>query len=389
MIRQQINRLKNRRSFKKIIAPDITLNIIAQSVFSTSPVYNSRLIISKENLNLLNLCKKSGSWVRVKSFNRNIAFWTSKNLNYFKKPEPSSILTRNFGVGIITSSEIVKLEKVCVSSKPLQSSLNIYDHKIEKSETVEIEDAFYLCINGSDQFQHFIQDFLPILTFIHEFLRNNIDIPLIIKKPLNNFKNHEYFFQLLEIDNPKLIIDYSDMKVRNLYIVNFKPINAIYCLPKELYASSFNLVSKHKKYIENTTKNLVVFIREENTRNFSNKDFLVQEFSMRAKLLGLNPVFLNPSKNDLESTIGILSNAKYIFGMHGGAIYNMIFAAADSTLVEFITTQATDSLCHMIRSFGINYMPYAIISDKNSFEIEVTKKDLDNVFESLFLLENK
>jgi len=389
MIRQQINRLKNRRSFKKIIAPHTTLNTISSYLFATSPVYNSRFIISKENITLLNLCKKSGSWVRVKFFKSNISFWTSKNLRYFKKVELPLIITRNFGVGVITSAEIVKLDKVCVSSKPTQNSLNIYDHKIEKSETVEIEDAFYLLINGSNQFQHFIQDFLPILTFIHTFLAYNIDIPLIIKKPLNNFQSHEYFFELLEINNPRLIIDYSDIKVKNLYIVNFKPINAIYCLPKELYSSMFTLINQHKKYIESATKNLVVFIREENTRNFSNQNFLVQEFSKRAKLLGLNPVFLNPSKNDLDLTINTLSNAQYIFGLHGGAIYNMIFAAPYSTLVEFITTEATDSLCHMIRSFGINYMPYAVKSDKNSVEIEITKKDLDNVFESLLLLEKK
>jgi len=386
MITQQINRFKDRRSYKKVIESPTTLNTIERYVFATSPVYNSQLIISKENVNLLKLCKKSGSWVRKKFFFKNILFWTSKNLRYFDKIEPSLTMTRNFGVGIITSAEIVKLDKVCVSSKPTQSSLNIYDHKIKKSNTVELEDAFYLCINGSDQFQHFIQDFLPILTFIREFLKYNIDIPLIVKKPLNNFKYHEYFFKLLEINNPKLIIDYSDIKVKNLYVVNFRPINAIYCLPKELYSSMFNLINRHKKYIDSKSKNLVVFIREENTRNFSNQNFVIQEFTIRAELLGLNPVFLNPSKNDLDSTISILSNAKYIFGVHGGAIYNMIFAAPDSTLVEFITTEATDSLCHMIRSFGINYMPYAITSSKNSREIEITKKDLDTVFESLFLV---
>jgi hypothetical protein len=388
MIREQVNRFKDRRSFKEIIPPRTRLNTIVRYEFAQSPVYNSRLIISKQNIDLLSLCKKSGSWVSIKFFKNKISIWTSKNLRYFKKIEPSLIRTRNFGVGVITSAEIIKLDNVCVSSEPTQSSLNIYNHKINKSETFEIEDAFYLCVNGADQFQHFIQDFLPILTFVHDFLADNAKIPLIIKKPLSNFQSHERLFEILEIENSKLIIDYSDINVKNLYILNFEPFNAIYCLPKELYSLMFNLINQRKKYIEAATKNLVVFIREENTRNFSNQNFLIQEFSMRAKLLNLNPVFLNPSKSDLDSIISVLSNAKYVFGMHGGAIYNMIFAAPESTLIEFITTEATDSLCHMIRSFGINYMPYAITSGKNSHEIEVTKKDLDNVFESLFMLEH-
>jgi hypothetical protein len=63
----------------------------------------------------------------------------------------------------------------------------------------------------------------------------------------------------------------------------------------------------------------------------------------------------------------------------------MIFAAPDCTLIEFITTDSTDSVSHMIRSFGMSYMPYAINASKASVKIEVTKTDLDNIFYALSL----
>ena len=66
----------------------------------------------------------------------------------------------------------------------------------------------------------------------------------------------------------------------------------------------------------------------------------------------------------------------------------MIFAAPESTLIEFITTESTDSLSHMIRSFGINYMPFAIIGSKGSHELEITVEDLDFIFEALSLSSN-
>ena len=90
MIREQVNRFKDRRSFKEIIPPRTRLNTIVRYEFAQSPVYNSRLIISKQNIDLLSLCKKSGSWVSIKFFKNKISIWTSKNLRYFKKISSSN-----------------------------------------------------------------------------------------------------------------------------------------------------------------------------------------------------------------------------------------------------------------------------------------------------------
>jgi hypothetical protein len=311
---------------------------------------------------------------------RNLLFWTSRNLKLIKGNNLSLFNARNFGVNVISSATITKLCNITVKSTPIESSLNIYDHEIIEKGNIDFDEAFYMCVNGSDQFQHFIQDFLPILAFVGPFLRENSKMPLILKKSIKNVMHYEFYFNLLEIKNPRLYIYENDIGIKNLYILNFLPINALYCLPQDLYASLYNVVTRNKTYQISPKKNLVLFTRKEISRNFANEEFLVEELKLRCSYLGLNLIVLNPGSTDLISIITALSNAKYVIGMHGGALYNMLFAAQDSTLIEFITTNSSDSLAHMIRSFGLNYMPYAIDADKGTNEIHITKADLDFIF---------
>lgn len=385
MIKKQVQRFKDRRSYRTI-TPRISASYVnATYSFASTPIYDSKVIISNENLHYLKLCKKSGSWISIKLFKKRFVFWTSRNLSYFRRIDSNLIYTRNFGIGVITGAMITILSKAHVKQSPINNSLNIYNHEINRGKTINFNEAFYMCVNGSDQFQHFVQDFLPILAFIKPFLRDNPNMPLILKKSIKNVKHYQYYFNLLEIRNPLIYIDEFDIGIETLYILDFTPISALYCLPQEFYSSLYRVVTQNKAYKICLKKNLVLFIRNEITRNFSNQSSLEHELTLRSKLLDLNPIFLNPSVDSLDSIIDALSNARYVFALHGGAVYNMIFAAPDCTLIEFITTDSTDSLLHMIRSFGMSYMPYAINASKGSVEIKVTKADLDSIFHTLSL----
>jgi hypothetical protein len=385
MIKKQIQRFKDRRLYRTIISGSSTSYVNATYSFASTPIYVSKVIISNENVHYLKLCKKSGSWISLKLFKKRFSFWTSRNLMYFRRIDSNLIHTRNFGIGVITGAMITTLSKARIKHVPIDNSLNIYNHEISTSKSINFSEGFYMCVNGSDQYQHFIQDFLPILAFVRPFLRDNPNMPLILKKSIKNVKQHEYYFDLLEIRNPLIYIDDNDISIENLYILDFIPISAIYCLPQEIYSCLYRIVSQNKTYEICLMKNLVLFIRNEVTRNFFNQGLLEDELMLRSKSLGLNPIFLNPSVDSLDSVIDTLSNARYVFAMHGGAVYNMIFAAPDCTLIEFITTDSTDSVSHMIRSFGMSYMPYAINASKGSVKIEVTKTDLDNIFYALSL----
>jgi hypothetical protein len=382
-INKQINRVVNRRRYTKIFTNDFKPINIKHVSFLGDNKYKTRLITAKSNDDSLRLCKKSGSWVSIRFGGSRVFFWTSRYLNYFK--DLSTVThTRNFGNGIIRSADFLILRDACISNTPKPNSLNIYSHEIKKSKQIpDIDNAFYFCVNGSNSFQHFIQDLLPILSLAQPFLQENPSMPLILTKPNMKFNSFEEFFKLIDVKNPKIFIDDDKLCVRNLHVINFNPINAIYSLPQELYAKMHQSIEKAIPKIGPKQKNLVLLVRNEETRNFSNLVEICERISQKAESFNLTPVFINPSNLTLEEVIEVMSNAEYIFGVHGGAMYNFLFAPPGATVVEFITTTDTDSLLHIIMSSGLNYFPYAIKSGKGDTSLTITVDDLDCIFESL------
>lgn len=384
-IQQRINHLKGLRRFMEV-RPARTLRskkIQKVDKFKRDPVYLGTFNVVSSNLSLLKSCYKSGSWVRMKCLGRERVFWTSRKLKYFTEL-PNAKTSRNFGVGIIRSSKMKIFENVSIDCTPSSNSLSIYNRKIQFADSGHnIDEAFYLCVNGSEHFQHFVQDFLPILSSVRDALALKPATPILLNRPSINFRNFDYFFSLLSISNPKIFLDSNSVTVGKLYFLDFEPKNAIYCIPAEMYQNLFSVISQKKVFKENKKQNLVCFVRNEKTRNFANIDFVKKELSNWAITHGLNPVFINPVDVNIDDLVGLLSNAKFVFGAHGGAIYNMVFAVKDSTLIEFIATDSTDSLMHMIRSFGQSYLPYAVKMDKGSFSFEVSKKDFKSIFARL------
>jgi hypothetical protein len=384
-IQQRINHFKGLRRFIEVKPGGTHRSKKIQKVdkFKRDPVYLGTFNLVSSNLSLLKSCYKSGSWVRMKCLGRERVFWTSRKLKYFTEL-PDARTSRNFGVGIITESQMTIFHYVTIDHNYPTNSLNIYNHRIAKGiDNFEIDEAFYLCVNGANNFQHFVQDFLPILVSIRNNLNEKPDLPIILNGPSMEFQKFDPFFNLLKISNPRIYVDGKSIGTKKLYFLDFKPKNRIYCLPSEMYKDLFDAVLHEKVFKENKKQNLVCFVRNEKTRNFANIDFVKKELSNWASIHGLNPVFINPVDVNFNDLVDFLSNAKFVFGAHGGAIYNMVFAAKDSTLIEFVATDSTDSLMHMIRSFGQNYLPYAVKMDKGSFSFEVSKKDFEAIFARL------
>jgi hypothetical protein len=388
ILNEQNNHLKNRRKFKQVVSKNIKKkNVIQQIYFDKKFQSIGELIYSNNNSKTLKSCKKSGSWLVFYLLNKKLYFWTSLNMKYFYK-FPNLSNTRNFS-RIINKAECISLNQVTINSESILGSLNIYDHEIYDGVTNNfINEALYLCVNGSGDFQHFVQDFLPILCQVKLFLNQNPEVPIIINRQNNKFINHDLFFTMLKIYNPLLYIQDANISIKNLYMLDFQPINAIYSLPKELYANTFIQISKYKNAKIIDKKNLVFFVRDEKTRNISNIDFVGNELIKFAKLKNLNPLFINPSNSTISELIDALSNAKYIFGVHGGAMYNSIFAAKEAVIIEFIMAEATDSLLGMIQGFGLNYFPYALNFGKGDKQFEISKYDVNSILNSLDAFEN-
>ena len=388
MLNEQNNRFKNRRRFKQVVSKNVEKkNLIEQICFDKKFLSIGELIYSKNNSSTLKSCKKSGSWLVFYLLNKKLYFWTSLNLKYFQK-YPNLSNTRNLST-IINRAEFISLNHVTINSDSVLGSLNIYDHEIYNGVTHNfINEALYLCVNGSSDFQHFVQDFLPILCQVKPFLNQNPEMPIIINRPNSKFMNHDLFFNILKIYNPLSYIQDSNISIKKLYMLDFQPINAIYSLPKELYANTFTQIANYKDANITDRKNLVFFVRDEQTRNISNIDFVRNELIKFAKLKNLNPIFINPSNLTIKELIDALSNAKYIFGVHGGAMYNCIFASKEAVIIELITAKATDSLLGMMQGFGLNYFPYALNFGKGDKQFEISKYDINSILNSLDAFEN-
>jgi hypothetical protein len=384
-IQQRINHLKEIRRFKEV-KPAGTFGhkrIVKEKKFKKEPVYLGAFKIVPSNVLLLKSCYKSGSWVRAKCLGREWVFWTSRKLKYFAEL-PNAESSRNFGAGIITKSQMTSFHNVIIDHDYPTNSLNIYNRGIiKKNGNFQHNEAFYLCVNGADNFQHFVQDFLPILVSLRTDLNEKPNVPILLNRPSMEFQKFDLFFDLLNISNPRIYVDSKGIGFRELYFLDFKPKNRIYCLPSEMYRDLFDLVLKEKIFKEKKKKNLVCFIRDEKSRNFADTYFVKKELTSWANCQNLDPIFLNPSHVDIKYLINALSNAKYVFGAHGGAIYNMLFASRNATLIEFIATDSTDSLMHIIRSFGQHYLPYAVKMDKGSFEFKISKQDFNSIFKRL------
>jgi hypothetical protein len=388
-LRVQVERFTQRRRYRRLFAKNVTKEMLYEIKFKSIQSFESVSVIVDNNLDALKKCRKSGSWVVIKFAGVRAFLWTSRYLNYFYKL-PETHYTRNFRPGLINSARFEVLYQVSITSNQSHSSLNMYSNKIRTcSQPKSFQQAFYLCINGGNFFQHFIQDLLPVLSLAKNFLNENCQIPILLNKPNTNFTSFELFFNLLEIYNPKVFVDSEQLNVQELYLINFLPINAVYAIPSEMYKSAHNLI--HSKLNNNISdkQNLVFVVRQELTRNFDNFSELEDLVTSKANSLGLNPIFINPSVVDITTTIEVFKNAKYVFGIHGGAMYNAIFAPINSTFIEFVTTKDTDSVSHMIRSFGINYLAYAVESGKGDSKITVTRSDLNAIFDELSHIEDQ
>ena len=389
LLRVQLERLKHRRRYRGFYAKGIEKQLLYEIKFKEIQEYDSISLMVGSNMDALKKCRKSGSWIVVRIAGVRAIFWTSRYLNYFYKL-PVTHHTRNFRPGLINSARFEVLYQASITSNQFHSSLNMYSNSIKVcSQPKSFQQAFYLCINGGDNFQHFIQDLVPVLSLAKNFLDKNRQIPILLNKPNASFTSFDLFFDLLEIHNPKVFVENVQFNVEELYLIDFQPFNAVYCLPSEMYKSAHSLIKKKLNTDMRNKQNLILIVRQGLTRNFANLSELEDTITSKANALGLKPIFINPSTEDMTTVIEVFKNARYIFGIHGGAMYNAIFAPINSTVIEFVTTKDTDSLSHMIRSFGINYLAYAVESGKGDLKITVTRSDLNDIFDELALVEDQ
>lgn len=385
----QLNRFHFRRRYRDLISlrAKIASKTLECITFEAKPNYPGRLLQIPSNLDEIENCNKSGSWIKnFLPFGRSY-YWTSKRRKYFIGfPKISHSLAAE--PTMLKEAQLKAFFNCKVSSNPkYHTSLNIYGSYIKKFEgTPEIKSAVFLDISGADSFQHFVQDALPIISLLQDFNKVPKNIPLIMRQPSSSFLHFGDYIYRIGCKNPVLFLTGTNsFTVETLYAISFKPFNANYAIPPSLHFGAYNKFHSQTQNFQKQKRLVVLINREEKIRNFDNFDLLHENLMAWSKTQDLGFSVLNTKESNFEDIRASFSMAKYVFAVHGGSNYNMIWAPPDSVLVEFIPSEATDSLFHLVLSYGQTYLPYALPQDKGDLKFKVTKTDIDIILESLNL----
>ena len=174
----------------------------------------------------------------------------------------------------------VRLEKYlnCEVSPDAASnqSLNIYSSCVNQAvKDPEIEKAILIDVSGGESFQHFIQDCLPLISLIQQFPEIPNDAFLIIRRPALGFISFDTYLKKLNINNPIIFTDeYSSLKVKELYSLQFKPFNATYSIPPLLYHYMYEKFQSNSSPQIEGNRIVLVIDRREKIRNFDNMSLL-------------------------------------------------------------------------------------------------------------------
>jgi hypothetical protein len=389
VLTSQFYRIRNRRRYREVFAHKVRNKpeVLADIKFPEHQKYPGRVLHVPSNLNLLEKCQKSGSWVINYLPLGRPYFWTSKQRKYFLGlPEITHSLASD--PRLLKS---VRLEKYlnCEVSPDATSkqSLNIYSSCVRHSvKNPDIDKAILMDISGSESFQHFIQDCLPLISLIQQFPEISNDAPLIIKRPAPEFLSFDTYLRKLNINNPIIFTDeYSSLQIKELYSLQFKPFNATYSIPPLVYHHMYEKFQSNSSTDIEGSRIAIVIDRRETIRNFNNLSLLHKRLNHWCKENSLILKIINIKELTLEEIKDAFSRAKFVFAIHGGGNYNMIWAPKDCTLIEFVPTKATDSLLHLVLSFGQTYLPYALPHDKGDSYFKVSDSDLESILQVLDL----
>jgi hypothetical protein len=376
LITSQFYRIKHRRRYREIVARKIRRNakVVKSLTFSSSPAYTGKLLLVPSNIDDIEKCAKSGSWRKNNFWIGRPFRWTSTNRPYFyeARGEKYSIGADPFFMTGVQLEKLFNCEVIYDNRS--STSLNIYSGRINKTtSTPELETAIYLAISGAESFQHFIQDCMPLISLLKTITEIPETIPIILMQPQSSFLSIESYIAQMGINNPILFLSTSNcFRVKELFYLRFKPFNATYNIPPQLYQNSYRQF--HYSFSAPKETNQVILLdRKEKIRTFGNISPLKEILQSWCE------------KNSLAfvSIQQIFSSAKFVFAIHGGANYNMIWAPSDATLIEFIPTDATDSLFHIVRSYGQTYLPYALRQNKGDISYEVSSSDLHSILQLL------
>ncbi|CAF4284892.1 unnamed protein product [Rotaria magnacalcarata] len=222
----------------------------------------------------------------------------------------------------------------------------------QSDTTVIYDKAIIYTVPDGWSFQHFLDGIGPKLSHSRSYLDKYPDAKVIIIKGARFDRSVKEIWSMLGVDESSRIVHYSqNMKVGARLLIN--PCRTPGIHPRlwhdarKMYWSISNL---SKTFDESNRKNFIYIQRTStNAMNgarliLNEQPFidLLKEFCLRNSL---NYIQYDHSKdsNHIKHRIELFYNAKYIIGVHSGALSNMNFAQSKTTIIEIMPFRSSTS----------------------------------------------
>lgn len=363
-----------------------------------SPPVHFKVKFEKSNIWLQNVyrellqCKKAGTWQFLFRWTMKITGWNPYFSNYFHLSKHGSI-TSNWGLGPeVREYKIKALHNVEIQVNHYGvNSLNLYSFYAKKSKSVNIFQHYKvmnLMIGGSDTFQHFIIDLLPILFACRAFLIANPKIPILLLAPNKEFLERNFYFDLLGLKNEIIDIHNDEyVNCETMYFIDFKPHRAQYLNHTPSWNAFANYLATNKTNIklEDNQKNLIFIKRKALNRNVINECEIISFCHKFASMNNLNFEVLDPSNFSRIQILKLMQNTQIAVSVHGGQGLNLLGLAPNSIFIEFIPTEQTDTLGYVAHALKLKYLAIPINYSKADQSFEIPKNILTELEKNIQL----
>lgn len=337
-------------------------NILSLSINNTDLISKSSFNYLPEQEELLNKALTSiykNKKVQVRQLYENDYFKSNINNIYINLYENVSFDITNYTIGNTEWPAVINTRINNITTINNANNINL------------MPIAFYI----SEIWQHFMQDNLPILCFLREFLNDNPEITVLIKNP--HINGIEYLLNLFNIKNKIIITEKNNFTCKKLYKIHFNPNATVYWWPPIFFNNCNNVFN-----IKNIIQNKLIYITRNNvkTRKITNESEVVDFLKHKALLLNLEFVYFNPEKFSMEQKHILFNEAKIVICPHGGASLHMYFCKPKTLFIEICFIKTMHAHINIALSIELNYWILPVDSDHQSISTNVDTIYIDKIF---------
>ena len=264
-----------------------------------------------------------------------------------------------------------KLKKIDLIKYLVRETTSFF---LRKKQIITLENKFFVTTDHSNVYFHWMTEVLSKIVF----LQNNVTKPNI----LVDEKLIDYDFVKLSL--ALLNVKYTLIEPKFLYkIKNFKFVN--FDTPSGNFDKKIiNELSSKLKFKNDISKIERIWISR---RSMADR-FIENEDELHAILEKFQILLVDPNNLDYGEQIKLFQNCKFLSGIHGGGLANMIYMPENSTVLEVRQPKDDKNNCYFTLSSDLDHQyfylesEYSKVNNQNNFYLnpKILEKELQKIF---------